>query len=75
MKEGITWTPINFFNNKVVCDMIEAKAPNPGIFSVLDDVCAVSAAVSEGTDENFAKVKKEKKFEYQFEIFFFLHQI
>ena len=59
VKEGITWTPINFFNNKVVCDMIEAKAPNPGIFSVLDDVCAVSAAATEGTDENFAKVSGE----------------
>mmetsp|Transcript_7649 Transcript_7649/g.8405 ORF Transcript_7649/g.8405 Transcript_7649/m.8405 type:complete len:1044 (+) Transcript_7649:102-3233(+) len=37
--EGIQWTPIKFFNNQIVCDLIEAKRP-PGIFSVLDDVCA-----------------------------------
>jgi myosin-1 len=27
--EGIQWTPVEFFNNKVVCDLIEAKRP-PG---------------------------------------------
>ncbi|KAL6066179.1 Myosin-1 [Balamuthia mandrillaris] len=36
--EGIQWTPIKFFNNKIVCDLIEEKRP-PGIFCVLDDVC------------------------------------
>jgi myosin I len=29
MSEGIQWTPVEFFNNKVVCDLIEAKRP-PG---------------------------------------------
>lgn len=38
-REGIQWTPIKFFNNKIVCDLIEGKRP-PGIFSLLDDVCA-----------------------------------
>lgn len=42
--EGIQWTPIKFFNNKVVCDLIEAKQP-PGMFSVLDDVCFTMHAV------------------------------
>jgi len=37
--EGIQWTPIKFFNNKIVCELIEGKKP-PGIFSILDDVCA-----------------------------------
>lgn len=35
--EGIQWTPINFFNNIDVCDLIEAKNP-PGIISISDDV-------------------------------------
>ncbi|EQC30606.1 hypothetical protein SDRG_11661 [Saprolegnia diclina VS20] len=35
-REGIAWTPIPFFNNKVVCDLIEARTP-PGIFFILDD--------------------------------------
>lgn len=25
VREGIAWTPINFFNNKVVCDLVENK--------------------------------------------------
>lgn len=25
MQEGIKWTPIEYFNNKVVCDLIESK--------------------------------------------------
>ena len=37
--EGIKWTDIKYFNNKIVCDLIEAKNP-PGIFAILDDVCA-----------------------------------
>ncbi|VDK37822.1 unnamed protein product [Gongylonema pulchrum] len=31
VSEGIRWTPIHFFNNKVVCDLIEARKP-PGTF-------------------------------------------
>jgi len=38
-REGIQWTPIKYFNNKIVCELIEGKKP-PGIFSLLDDVCA-----------------------------------
>src|SRR5688572_11408456 len=36
--EGIKWEPIKYFNNKVVCDLIESMKP-PGIFPNLDDVC------------------------------------
>ena len=25
LEEGITWTPVKFFNNKLVCDLIENK--------------------------------------------------
>ena len=25
MQEGIRWTPIEYFNNKIVCDLIESK--------------------------------------------------
>ncbi|XP_059157051.1 unconventional myosin-Ie-like isoform X2 [Physella acuta] len=48
--EGIKWTAIDYFNNKIVCDLIESKSP-PGIMCVLDDVCATMHAVSEGADE------------------------
>uniref|UniRef100_A0A8D2DGK8 Myosin IF n=1 Tax=Sciurus vulgaris TaxID=55149 RepID=A0A8D2DGK8_SCIVU len=50
VQEGIRWTPIEYFNNKVVCDLIENKAP-PGIMSVLDDVCATMHATGGGADQ------------------------
>ncbi|KAK3585324.1 hypothetical protein CHS0354_040273 [Potamilus streckersoni] len=50
VQEGIKWTPIEYFNNKIVCDLIESKSP-PGIMCVLDDVCATMHAVSEGADQ------------------------
>jgi myosin I len=53
VSEGITWTPVEFFNNKVVCDLIEAKAPI-GILIVLDDVCATLHASSDGADAKLA---------------------
>ncbi|XP_062888168.1 unconventional myosin-If-like [Mobula hypostoma] len=49
VQEGIKWTPIEYFNNKVVCDLIENKSP-PGIMCVLDDVCATMHATGEGAD-------------------------
>uniref|UniRef100_A0A3Q3KAG4 Myosin IEa n=1 Tax=Monopterus albus TaxID=43700 RepID=A0A3Q3KAG4_MONAL len=50
VQEGIKWTPIDYFNNKIVCDLIESKNP-PGIMSILDDVCATMHAVGEGADQ------------------------
>jgi len=51
-QEGIRWEPIKYFNNQIVCDLIEGKKP-PGIFSVLDDVCFTIHATSKGTDVKF----------------------
>ncbi|XP_076007422.1 unconventional myosin-If [Genypterus blacodes] len=50
VQEGIKWTPIQYFNNKIVCDLIENKLNPPGIMSVLDDVCATMYAKGEGAD-------------------------
>ena len=46
-QEGIQWTPVKYFNNKIVCDLIE-KRPN-GIFKFLDDECVYPR----GTDKTF----------------------
>jgi len=43
-KEGITWEPIQYFNNKIVCDLIEGKNP-VGVFALLDEVCVTMSAV------------------------------
>ncbi|XP_053330749.1 unconventional myosin-Ie-like [Spea bombifrons] len=51
VQEGICWTPIDYFNNKIVCDLIENKVNPPGIMSILDDVCATMHAKGEGADQ------------------------
>ncbi|XP_035288723.1 unconventional myosin-Ic-like isoform X1 [Anguilla rostrata] len=35
--EGITWEPVQYFNNKVICDLVEEKFK--GIISILDEEC------------------------------------
>lgn len=30
VQEGIRWTPIEYFNNKIVCDLIENKLVRAG---------------------------------------------
>ncbi len=52
VNEGIQWTPIKYFNNKVVCELIEGKRP-PGLFSLLDDICFTMHAQSDGMDGKF----------------------
>ncbi|RKO84221.1 P-loop containing nucleoside triphosphate hydrolase protein, partial [Blyttiomyces helicus] len=54
LKEGIQWTPIDYFNNKIVVDLIESKKP-PGVMAVLDDVCFTMHAVAEGADTTFVQ--------------------
>ncbi|XP_075885012.1 myosin IEb [Nelusetta ayraudi] len=51
VQEGIKWSPIDYFNNKIVCDLIESKLNPPGVMSVLDDVCATMHAKGEGADQ------------------------
>ena len=48
--EGIKWKEIEYFNNKVVCDLIEERQPI-GIMCVLDDVCATLHAQGDGADQ------------------------
>ncbi|XP_030272670.1 unconventional myosin-Ih [Sparus aurata] len=35
--EGIEWEPVQFFNNKIICDLVEEK--HRGIISILDEEC------------------------------------
>lgn len=53
VSEKIQWTPIKYFNNKIVCDLIEERRP-PGVFSVLNDACATAHADSGAADQNFS---------------------
>ena len=53
-REQIKWTPINYFDNKVVCDLIEEKRP-PGVFAALNDACATAHADSGAADQTFVQ--------------------
>ena len=56
VQEGIAWTPIKYFDNAVVCQLIEEKRPSPGIMAVMDDVCAQMHAVKEGADNTLRDI-------------------
>lgn len=36
-REGIPWTEIDYFNNKIICDLVEV--PHKGIFAIVDEAC------------------------------------
>jgi len=53
-REQIKWTPITYFDNKIVCDLIEEKRP-PGVFAALNDACATAHADSGAADGTFVQ--------------------
>lgn len=57
VSENIRWTPIDYFNNAIVVELLEGKRP-PGLFLVLDDVCATLHGGSTGADVDLKKVSE-----------------
>lgn len=53
-REQIQWTPIKYFDNKVVCELIEEKRP-PGVFAALNDACATAHADPTAADMTFVQ--------------------
>ena len=53
-REQIQWTPINYFDNKIVCELIEEKRP-PGVFAALNDACATAHADPTAADGTFVQ--------------------
>lgn len=51
-REKIQWTPIKYFDNKVVCDLIEQIRP-PGIFSAMKDATKTAHADPAACDRTF----------------------
>ena len=49
-KEGIAWKDVKYFNNKIVCDLIEAKRP-AGVIAYLDEECIVPR----GSDDTYIR--------------------
>ncbi|CAG9581911.1 putative myosin IB heavy chain [Leishmania major strain Friedlin] len=46
VREHIPWEDIKYFDNQVVCDLIENDRP-PGLFALMDDVCITMAKEEE----------------------------
>ncbi|XP_006640272.2 unconventional myosin-Ih isoform X1 [Lepisosteus oculatus] len=53
--EGIEWEPVQFFNNKIILDLVEEK--HRGIISILDEECL---RPGEATDLTFLEKLEEK---------------
>nr|XP_023024555.1 myosin-IA isoform X1 [Leptinotarsa decemlineata] len=55
-REGIAWTNIEYFNNQIICDLVEA--PHQGIISIMDDACKMTA--EKVTDEMLLEAMDKK---------------
>uniref|UniRef100_H3DEN5 Myosin IH n=1 Tax=Tetraodon nigroviridis TaxID=99883 RepID=H3DEN5_TETNG len=53
--ENIEWEPVHFFNNKIICDLVEEK--HRGIISILDEECL---RPGDATDLTFLERLEEK---------------
>ncbi|KAF1523987.1 Unconventional myosin-Ia, partial [Eudyptes sclateri] len=47
VREGIQWTPVEFFDNSIICDLIENS--KCGILAMLDEECLRPGVVNEDT--------------------------
>jgi myosin-1 len=56
--EGIKWEPVKYFNNKVVCDLIEKKR---GIIAFLDEECVMAQGSDAKLLDKLARNLKEHK--------------
>ena len=48
-RQGIAWTPIPFFNNQIVCDLLDGLRPS-GVFRLLDDTGKTLHGTVKGLD-------------------------
>lgn len=54
-REGIAWTPVEYFNNRIICDLVEE--PHKGIIAILDEACL---NVGKVTDKLFLETLNQK---------------
>ncbi|CAK1554544.1 unnamed protein product [Leptosia nina] len=44
-REGIQWTPVKYFNNRIICELVEA--PHQGIIAIMDEACLNPTKISD----------------------------
>ncbi|XP_039257416.2 unconventional myosin-Ic-like isoform X2 [Styela clava] len=52
--EGIAWEPVEYFNNKIICDLVEER--HKGIIDIMDEECL---RPGDPTDQTFLKKLEE----------------
>ena len=50
-REGIKWVRVEYFDNKVICDLVEK--PKTGILSILDEACASIGDITDAVGVRF----------------------
>jgi myosin-1 len=69
-REGIEWTAIDYFNNKVICDLIEQlpgkagvqSGPKAGLLALLNEACTLKNTSDEAFLLKIAADHKDNKF-------------
>lgn len=54
-REGIEWKNIDYFNNQIICDLVEQ--PHKGLISILDEACLTVGKI---TDETLLEAMDKK---------------
>lgn len=54
-REGIEWTNVEYFNNQIICDLVEQ--PHKGIIAIIDEACL---NVGKVTDETLLEAMDKK---------------
>ncbi|XP_055338515.1 unconventional myosin-Id-like [Paramacrobiotus metropolitanus] len=54
-RENIKWTPVSYFNNRIICDLVEQ--PHNGIIALMDEACL---NVGNPTDQTFLEAMDKK---------------
>ncbi|KAG5676510.1 hypothetical protein PVAND_006341 [Polypedilum vanderplanki] len=44
-REGIAWTNVEYFNNQIICDLVEA--PHKGIIAIIDEACMTVGKIND----------------------------
>ncbi|KAK2160949.1 hypothetical protein LSH36_124g01005 [Paralvinella palmiformis] len=55
MREGIEWQHVEYFNNKIICELVEA--PHTGVLAILDEACLNVGKVN---DKMFLEAMSDK---------------
>ena len=59
-REGIAWQNIDYFNNQIICDLVEQ--PHKGIIAIMDEACL---NVGKVTDEMLLEAMDKKLFDHK----------